>query len=891
MVSKKRQKTASSKKSKSVPKVNPFELKFNRLKHDVLGKKKGAVGVGHPGLSRKRAYEQREKTIGVEHDRIGKVNKIIDKRIGEKNQSITSEEKASLRFTAERVKHLKKGSKFNLTDDNDDYQDMLTHGGKALTTIQKYDKTLGSDDEDDVGNIGADVVKVAHFGGGDLDSATNGGEKPTRKDIIADLIARTKQARENKQNAKDDMETATEELDAKYLEILDKVKNAFRPTGATKAEKIERDDYDKLAISLKIDADARATPAERTKTAEELAVEEKLHLEELESLRLARMNAEKNKRGHLSVDAEGRKDGSKKKRKADGFEVRFDSSGALVDKDKVERVTKKKVAIDSDDELTDEELEDENEEELDDLLGKNEEGQAESASKADFDDGEEGSDEEEEVEDEEAEDDGEDEEGEGEDEEDEEHVEEQKAPQAMKSTKAENKLASLAKEDLEVPFVFEMPRSFKALVGLLEKYPSHKMEVVLGRLIKCHHPGLAEGNKKLLSQLFLYLLRFFDDCCLSSPTEESVKVLGTLMKTLYSLLKFDIEFSVRCVRALIRQNWKKRMNSLKSPTSFSLIALLRLIASLFPVSDRWHPVCSPAMALAAVTVAKCHIQNINILAQQILLVTVIADYVEESKRFIPEAVAFCQGALLMAVENEENERAPSTAFPISLPHRRMLFVTEDLPKDSVVEPVKFSEVFADKEGAMDDSDINRCRVLRSLIAVVQKYRLIYAAHEHTFTATFSPFVDLLKRIPVSRLPTVVGDEIEALTRSMEAECKARSRLTQMSRVTTEKSMLKMLEPRFEEDFDPERPRLSRDQKRKGAKAEKEKLQHLVKKETRGAIKELRKDSSFLIRKQRKETAAKDRDRREKTKRLMSGLQSQQGEWNKELWESGKKKKK
>ncbi|RCN32096.1 hypothetical protein ANCCAN_22110 [Ancylostoma caninum] len=82
--------------------------------------------------------------------------------------------------------------------------------------------------------------------------------------------------------------------------------------------------------------------------------------------------------------------------------------------------------------------------------------------------------------------------------------------------------------------------------------------------------------------------------------------------------------------------------------------------------------------------------------------------------------------------------------------------------------------------------MKRCRVLRSLIAVVQKYRVIYAAHEHTFTATFSPFVDLLKRIPVSRLPAIVADEIEALTRSMEAECKARSRLTQMSRVTTEK---------------------------------------------------------------------------------------------------------
>lgn len=36
--------------------VNPFELKFNRQKHDVLGRKiKGAVG--NPGASKKRGYE------------------------------------------------------------------------------------------------------------------------------------------------------------------------------------------------------------------------------------------------------------------------------------------------------------------------------------------------------------------------------------------------------------------------------------------------------------------------------------------------------------------------------------------------------------------------------------------------------------------------------------------------------------------------------------------------------------------------------------------------------------------------------------------------------------------------------------------------------------------
>lgn len=59
------------------------------------------------------------------------------------------------------------------------------------------------------------------------------------------------------------------------------------------------------------------------------------------------------------------------------------------------------------------------------------------------------------------------------------------------------------------------------------------------------------------------------------------------------------------------------------------------------------------------------------------------------------------------------------------------------------------------------------------------------------------------------------------------------------------SVLKMLEPKFEEDFDPERPRLKRDPSRKGPKAVQKKLAQQVKREKRGAIKELRTDAKYL----------------------------------------------
>ncbi|KHJ93897.1 hypothetical protein OESDEN_06178 [Oesophagostomum dentatum] len=186
-------------------------------------------------------------------------------------------------------------------------------------------------------------------------------------------------------------------------------------------------------ISLKIDVDARATPAERSKTGE-LAVEEKHHLEELESLRLARMNAE------------------------------------------VEYVSIKKVGNDSDDELTCEKLEDENEEELNDLIDEHDAGETRgpySGVQEESDkEKEEGTDNESVKED--SEDEQEESECGGEEEEDERITENDHMPEPLKTKKTEGGLPIMAEEDLQIPFIFEMPTNYDALVELLEKNILHK---------------------------------------------------------------------------------------------------------------------------------------------------------------------------------------------------------------------------------------------------------------------------------------------------------------------------------------------------------------------------------------------------------------------------------
>jgi nucleolar protein 14 len=87
-------------------------------------------------------------------------------------------------------------------------------------------------------------------------------------------------------------------------------------------------------------------------------------------------------------------------------------------------------------------------------------------------------------------------------------------------------------------------------------------------------------------------------------------------------------------------------------------------------------------------------------------------------------------------------------------------------------------------------------------------------------------------------------------------------------------MLRMLEPKIEEDFKPF------EKKRTGDKTllEEQKLRHKIKQERKGARKEIRKDVAFLAVQKAKERRQKDDDRRLKTKSLMASLANQEGDF-------------
>ena len=104
--------------------LNPFEVKVNRKKHDVLGQKSKS-DRGLPGVARSKAVKkvrwsakeiktlpvaygmsafasQRKNTLLLEFKQRNRSNQFLDRRFGEYDESLTAEEKMMKRFVLER---------------------------------------------------------------------------------------------------------------------------------------------------------------------------------------------------------------------------------------------------------------------------------------------------------------------------------------------------------------------------------------------------------------------------------------------------------------------------------------------------------------------------------------------------------------------------------------------------------------------------------------------------------------------------------------------------------------------------------------------------------------------------------------------------------------------
>jgi nucleolar protein 14 len=165
---------------------------------------------------------QRRETLLLEVQTRNKVGGILDRRIGEDDPNMTAEERAIKRFTKERSR--KKGaSLFDL--EGGDGEDLLTHGGRTIDlNDEDYDAaSLRSESDIENGNVRKRKIPEGGDDGYQVGESNVDGDEPSRKkskqEVMEEVIKKSKLFKYERQKAKEDDDEIRLELDQDFSSV------------------------------------------------------------------------------------------------------------------------------------------------------------------------------------------------------------------------------------------------------------------------------------------------------------------------------------------------------------------------------------------------------------------------------------------------------------------------------------------------------------------------------------------------------------------------------------------------------------------------------------------------------------------------------------------------
>ncbi|KAI7887814.1 nucleolar protein 14 [Mucor mucedo] len=857
---------------------NPFEHKIQKTKFEILGRKMKGTS-GKPNLSKQVGEENRKKTLLVEMRSKNRRGGIIDKRFGENNPSLTPEERMLERFTREKQKSSRSTSMFNLDDDEEDLS--LTHYGQSLSNMDDFDDAgLGlSDDEEDKKQMDGKIVSRLHFGGFEDEGGEDGDRHKSKHEVMKEIIAKSKMHKLERQNAKQEDDELRENLD----EELDDIRSLLetkprRPLPSQNAVFKRNEDenprnevledyseYDKAIRDLATDQRAQAT--DRTKTEEEIAIEEKENLEKAERARKRRMEG---------LDSEDEEDSSSKKKSHkkrkgapqaddldDDFLAELEDDVAQLGKGLTLEDIRNSLVDDDEEDDEDEEGEDEDEEDEEEDEEDDEEGETDNSDIEDI-----------EEDDEEApvfgEDNGDDD------------MNEIGKAGVVQKKKVE---APVKVEKREIPFTFECPTTHEEFLTILEGLDAEDSVVVTKRIRVLYHIKLAHGNKEKLTKFLGVLvdhLAYVASTVYPLPTSV-LQDLGThVFELSQQLPEAAAEIFTAKLKKMHGDMAKKMKHTSSSWPDVEDLTLLRSIGQIFSTSDLTHPVATPALLFMCQALGQCRISSEIDLGRGLFLTLLTYEYQTVSKRFIPESLNFLNRALVaLAPQETFGDHIPGY-FPMPEGTSELSIKDTEAKEAAVIAPLKFEQVNVETE---EGNDGLRLSLVQGTLRMFERYLKLYASTP----AFLEVFEDSLKI--VSKLSTLSWhQELETLISTVQGRlerqikfCKEKRSKTPLRMQTHRPIPIAQHLPKFEKAYSMDR-HYDPDHER----AQSHKLESQLKKEKKGALRELRKDNQFIAREKAKERKQKDEEYNKMVKGVMTILEGEQSEMKRLEREKDKK---
>mmetsp|Transcript_2659 Transcript_2659/g.4795 ORF Transcript_2659/g.4795 Transcript_2659/m.4795 type:complete len:857 (+) Transcript_2659:214-2784(+) len=817
--------------------TNPFELRWARRKHKVVGVQGrhatdgGGGEVMRVGESRARAEQKRRGTLAVEMRESRKSNVFADRRIGEGDDTVNEADRYWARFQRERSKRGRVRRNFNLeADDDDDGDDShfdgpgggathLTHGGRPLDEFDGFSVGEAESEEDGERNeaskqLETDMVDKFHFGGGFVrkvrdDQNSDQENKPkTHSQIMAEIVAKSKIYKASFDHS----------ARAAHFGLKDE------------------DEYDKMFRALA--NEKRSAAADRMKTEEEMEMEERARLEKLEQQRLRRLQGieqgtapKEQRRGGDDLDDgfdlphEPDTDDQLNQDDTDQFhDADDDALGALDDR---KGTINKKGLVKIFPQVNDVDVETKPRisSQPEDLTSS----EARVGSK-------------------------------------------RNVPQGSIDLDGPAPASEICSDD-EISFTYaKIPETYDQLLNLLVERTPRQRALIIHRIRKCFPPSLRSTTTKPSLRNLLRLLCRRISKCSEFESFLGVEEIDALLPEVYALGQDAEEVVSGWARSCLQ-----RVAELRSDGILLLndILLFRAIAVLYPSTDLRHPIVSPLLILLARSLVE---------EKQISLRSVIVSFVGCSLlHSILRDAHRCSGELVSFLTSILTSTCPAST-KVSIPaFSRWRLLQGQLQSAEVeqqaVEPFRMMEL-----SRVDDSATSR--EIAELKLAIQTVRLL----TDIVSVVLRPFdIEAIEPFlqPIWSSATTVRDN-HRLPARLRKECDQLCAIISELRCSPDLApplqlyqsrpkAPKLLNPRFDDDG-----RVGR--KKQGISEEDElrKLKRRVRKEERSAIRELQRDEQFISRELRQEQEMKDQYGETKRKEAMAFLENQERTWKEQV---------
>ncbi|KAH6671234.1 nucleolar protein 14 [Halenospora varia] len=854
---------------------NPFEFKMTGKapKFEVTTNKRKDNGVvRRPGVAKGLAEERLAKAYEQDMQRRKKVGGIVDKRFGENDPSMAPEEKMLERFTLEKQRHHKHSSAFDLEDE--DFSGGLTHMGKSLSLdgpaiaddFDEEDLEL-SDAEDHPSDEERQAQKRRRSSGsegeeGEEDEEELPERKKSKQEVMKELISKSKFHKYERQAAKDEDEDLREELDKELSSIHALLRGIGPKSAAPPATEIPGmnparaallNGTDKIKFDKEYDMrlrqlaqDKRSKPTERSKTEDEKIEEESRKLRELEAKRLRRMQG--------APESSDEEDVAAKDVEEDEEDEDFGLGSGL----KARPTAAELGAEDEDDFLLD-----------DDLI----------ASGSDLEPSEDDSSEE-----------GSEDEGNENEEEDTEFLkdlltdEEANRPEFLTGANAPLRETPFPENNGvngNLAYTFKCPESHEELLEVTKGIALLDLPTVVQRIRALYHPKLNSENKGKLGRFALALVDHIS--YLANQLEQPpFSVLQTLIRHIHSLAKtYPLEIA-NSFRSHLEECSESRS---LSPTPGDLV-ILTAIGSIFPTSDHFHQVVTPAILTMGRYLGLKVPQTLFDFAVGAYMCTLCLTYQSLSKRYVPELMSFVENALCVLAP-EELSKLPGN-FPYHEPKCSVRI--QATPKSA--RHLSMKDCLLQNLSEADEESL-KAALLETNLSLLEAAADAWV-DKSAFTEVFEPALKIIQHLGSktcrSTLPSDTQKHLAKLIKKLTVLLQTARHTRRPLELHHHRPLaIKTSIPKFEESYNPEKHYDPDRERTEVAKLKKE-----YKREKKGAMRELRKDATVVARESLREKRERDAAYEKKYKRLVAEIQGEEGaeakayEREKEWRKKGKK---